>query len=160
MRLPDSKSMKTEMNQGRNLRERRPPSLTQLLPLLVGINLTLFNLHCCNARCHTSLFCALIFTTSDQPPSLPKLFRLKVHQEVAPHFKIFGTFLLNDETGSRVDSIKKACLGDPTDSVVSILQEWIAGRGKPLTWRTLIKTLRDCDLNPLAGEVEDFVAKL
>ena len=97
---------------------------------------------------------------SGQPPSLPQLFQLKVHQQVGPHYKIFGTFLLNDKTGSQVDSIKRACLGDPKDIVVSILQEWIAGRGKPLTWGTLIKTLRDCDLNPLADEVEDFVAKL
>ena len=49
---------------------------------------------------------------------------------------------------------------DPEDIVVSILQEWIAGRGRPLTWETLIKTLRDCDLNPLADEVEDFVVTL
>ena len=55
-----------------------------------------------------------------------------------------------------MDNIKRACLGDPKDIVVSILQEWIAGRGKPLTWETLIKTLRDCDFNPLADEVEDF----
>jgi hypothetical protein len=97
---------------------------------------------------------------ADPPPSLPELLQLKVHQQVGPHYKIFGTFLLNDKTGSQVDSIKRACLGDPKDIVVSILQEWIAGRGKPLTWGTLIKTLRDCDLNPLADEVEDFVAKL
>ena len=59
-----------------------------------------------------------------------------------------------------MDNIKRACLGDPKDIVVSILQEWIAGRGKPLTWGTLIKTLRDCDLNPLADEVEQSVLML
>ena len=59
-----------------------------------------------------------------------------------------------------MENIKKACLGEPTDIVASILQEWIAGRGRSLTWETLIKTLRDCDLNPLADEVEDFVVTL
>ena len=38
VRLPHSKTMKTEMNQGRNPWERRqPPLLTHLLPQLVGI---------------------------------------------------------------------------------------------------------------------------
>ena len=67
---------------------------------------------------------------------------------------MFGTFLLNDKTGCQVDNIKKACMGDPEDIVTSILQKWIAGKGRPLSWETLIKTLRDCDLNPLADEVE------
>ena len=107
------------------------------------------------------LLCSYFYyNTSDQPPSLPKLFRLKIHQEVAPHFKIFGTFLLNDETGSRVNSMEEECLRKPEKIVTKILEEWITGRGKPLTWGTLIKTLRDCDLNPLADEVKDFVAKL
>ena len=140
--------MKTKMNQGRNLQERRPPSQTQFLPQLVGISLTLFHLHCSNAT---------LLLYSDWTPSLPELFQLKIPQQVGPHYKIFGTFLLNDKTGSQVDNIRRACLGDPKDIVVSILQEWIAGRGRPLTWETLIKTLRDCDLNPLADEVEDSV---
>ena len=97
---------------------------------------------------------------SGLPPFLPELFHLKIPQKVGPHYTIFGTFLLNDKTGSEVENIKKACLGEPTDIVASILQEWIAGRGRPLTWETLIKTLRDSDLNPLADEVEDFAITL
>ena len=38
---------------------------------------------------------------------------------------------------------------------VTILEEWIAGRGKnPVSWKTLIKTLRNTGLNVLAGEIE------
>ena len=37
---------------------------------------------------------------------------------------------------------------------VAILEEWIAGRGKhPTTWETLIETMRDAELNVLAGEI-------
>ena len=37
---------------------------------------------------------------------------------------------------------------------VTILEEWIAGRGKhPVTWETLIATMRDAELNVLAGEI-------
>ena len=37
---------------------------------------------------------------------------------------------------------------------VTILEEWIAGRGKrPVTWETLIETMRDAELNVLAGEI-------
>ena len=38
--------------------------------------------------------------------------------------------------------------------VQKILQEWLEGRGlEPVTWETLIKTLRDSDLSALADEV-------
>ena len=37
---------------------------------------------------------------------------------------------------------------------VTILEEWIAGRGKhPVTWKTLTETLCDTGLSVLAGEI-------
>ena len=37
---------------------------------------------------------------------------------------------------------------------MTILEEWIAGKGKhPVTWTTLTETLRDTALNELAGEI-------
>ena len=46
------------------------------------------------------------------------------------------------------------CLGDTYITVVQILQEWLEGRGlEPVTWETLIRTLRDSDLSALADEV-------
>ena len=87
-------------------------------------------------------------------PSLPELLRLKIPQQVAAKHKTFGIFLLDDTTGSRVDGIKLACLGEPEDIVTKILQEWVGGRGAALTWDTLVKTLRDCELNTLADHVQ------
>ena len=69
-------------------------------------------------------------------------------------YKTFGTFLLNDKRGNLVDNIKKACQGEPEDIVMKILQEWVGGRGAALTWDTLVKTLRDCELTVLADEVQ------
>lgn len=38
---------------------------------------------------------------------------------------------------------------------VRILEVWIAGKGKlPVTWETLTQTLRNSELNVLAGEIE------
>ena len=88
------------------------------------------------------------------PPTLPQLLRLKIPQRVGANYSTFGIFLLNDTVGSRVRALKKECQGDTEDIILQILQEWLEGRGlEPVTWETLIKTLRDSDLSALADEV-------
>ena len=82
------------------------------------------------------------------------LLQLRIPQEVGAKYKIFGTFLLDDKRGNRVDSIKIASLGEPEDIVTRILQEWVGGRGAVLSWHTLVKTLRDCELAVLADEIQ------
>ena len=67
---------------------------------------------------------------------------------------MFGIILLNDETGSRIQSLKQACLGNPEDVMLRILQEWIEGKGLPLTWGSLVQTLRDIDLSVLADQIQ------
>ena len=94
---------------------------------------------------------------SGDAPSLPDLLRLKVPQQIGAHYKVFGTFLLNDETGSRVDAIKRAPLSEPEDIVINILQEWIAGRGKPRTWQALIETLKECELTVLTDKIQRWI---
>ena len=88
-------------------------------------------------------------------PSLPQLLRLKIPQRVEANYSTFGILLLNDTVGSRIRAIKMECLGNTYSTVVQILQEWLQGRGlEPVTWETLIKTLRDSDLSALADEVQ------
>ena len=82
------------------------------------------------------------------------LLQLRIPQEVGAKYKIFGTFLLDDKRGNRVDSIKIASLGEPEDIVTRILQEWVGGRGAVLSWHTLVKTLRDCELAVLADQIQ------
>ena len=91
---------------------------------------------------------------TEERPTLPKLLRFKIPQQVGPKYKIFGTFLLDDTMGNRVDNIELASLGKPEVIVTKILQEWVGGKGVALTWDTLVKTLRDCELNTLADHVQ------
>ena len=91
---------------------------------------------------------------SGEQPSLPELLRLKVPQQVGANYSTFGIFLLNDRTGSRVQSLKQACLGNPEDVMLRILQEWLEGKGLPVTWESLVQTLRDTNLSTLADEIQ------
>ena len=56
--------------------------------------------------------------------------------------------------GIRVESIELASLGKPEVIVTKILQEWIQGSDVALTWHALVKTLRKCELYPLAYNIE------
>ena len=88
-------------------------------------------------------------------PDLIQLKRLSIPRDVGSHFNDFGIFLLHDQNGARVKSIARAQEnnGDPEDIVTAILQQWLIGKGIPVTWDNLIQTLRDCQLNALADRV-------
>ena len=92
--------------------------------------------------------------TETEKPSLPKLFNLKVVEKIGTEYKIFGTFLLKDDTGFLVDAIKHDCLGMTHGITRKILQEWLAGKGEPVTWACLVETLHRCNLNALADEIQ------
>ena len=103
-------------------------------------------------------FCCMniiIICLLDQVPTLPELLQLKIPQHVGTEYKTFGAFLLHDKTGSRVNSFRQACLGDPENITTRILEEWLVGKGKPCTWQILIKTLRDCEFTVLADKIEE-----
>ena len=85
---------------------------------------------------------------------MPELLRLRVPQHVGVNYSTFGILLLNDETGSRVNMIENTCHGMPERITQKILQEWMEGKGLPLTWESLIRTLRDTELSTLADEIE------
>ena len=91
---------------------------------------------------------------SGERPSLPQLVCLKIPQQVGGNYLMFGIVLLNDETGSRVNAIDDECRGKSDRIIVKILQEWIEGKGLPVTWETLVQTLRDIDLSVLADQIQ------
>ena len=68
---------------------------------------------------------------------------------------MFGVLLLDDKTGSHVDIIVDDCRGKIEKIVRSILKEWLNGKGKPVTWETLIDTLRDCKHTDLADKIQE-----
>ena len=104
-------------------------------------------------RKHAIWFGATV--TEKKELTLPKLLQLKIHKKIGVNYMDFGIFLLNDDDGSQMDSIEMECQGRPEHIARKILQEWVLGRGKPLTWQTLVETLRDCELNVLADQIQE-----
>ena len=52
-------------------------------------------------------------------------------------------------------ALKKECQGVAHDVLLRILQEWLEGKGlEPVTWETLVKTLRNTKLFTLADSVK------
>ncbi len=99
----------------------------------------------------------------DQHPRLPELLRfdgrhatINIPQQISIKFKKFGVFLLNDATGARVDALVHQHREDAEAINQAVLQEWLQGMGKqPVTWRTLVDVLRDCQLNTLADDISE-----
>ena len=74
--------------------------------------------------------------------------------EIATKYVQFGTFLLDDRTGSRVKILAHKHHHDAEQINTEILQEWLTGRGKqPVTWQTLVEVLHDAELPMLAGDI-------
>lgn len=80
--------------------------------------------------------------------------KINIPSEISTKRFEFGLLLLDDYTGSRVDSL----IHKHSDHVAfntEVLQEWIAGKGKhPVTWKTLIEVLQEIEHNALAAEIE------
>ena len=80
---------------------------------------------------------------------------MNIPVEIATKYVEFGTFLLDDRTGSRVKIMAHKHLNDAKRINTEILQEWLTERGKqPVTWATLLEVLRDIELSALATEIE------
>lgn len=86
-------------------------------------------------------------------PSLSELLLLRVPQEVGANYFTFGIFLLRDKSGSHVDMIVDECHGKPEKVTCRILQEWILGKGIPVTWESLVETLRIIELSVFADKI-------
>ena len=118
-------------------------------------------LHCCVAekdvgaaeKKHIMWLDTPVVETSK--PSLPKLLQLKVPQKVGTRYSDFGIFLLNDEDGNLIETIEADCQRQCHSIVRKILTNWLRGGGKPVAWKELIETLRDCDLNELADTIQE-----
>ena len=78
-----------------------------------------------------------------QPPNLVQLLQLDIPQLVGVKYQNFGVHLLEDSTGRRIDIIVHDHPQDAEAINVQILKDWIAGKGKPRTWKALLFALRD-----------------
>ena len=98
----------------------------------------------------------------DTPPTLIECVRFRgrerrinIPQEIGVKYYQFGLFLLEDDTGARIQSIAHKHMNDAEQINMEVLEKWITGRGKqPITWKTLTEVLRDIEISTLAGEIE------
>ena len=83
--------------------------------------------------------------------------RINIPQEIGVKYYKFGLFLLEDDTGTMINSVHIALkhMNDTEQINTEVLQQWITGRGKhPITWKTLTVVLYDTGLSTLAGDIE------
>ena len=71
-------------------------------------------------------------------PSLDLLYKLSVPELVGNNYKKFGTLLLEDKTGIKVDNIEEELHGKLEAINTKILQHWLQGKGLPVTWKCLL----------------------
>ena len=114
---------------------------------------------------HGSSPCGYVFSAGDHPHlNILCHFPVKdsfidIAKEIATDYKLFGTQLLKDSNGSKVRIIEMKHK-DPVNIAVEILEQWLQGRGRmPVTWETLVKCLRDTNLNVLADIVESSLSE-
>ena len=79
---------------------------------------------------------------------------LNIPQQIGTKFFKFGVLLLNDETGAEVNAITTQYRDNAQQINLEVLRLWIGGKGKPLSWDTLIDVLKATGLNNLVGDIE------
>ena len=94
-----------------------------------------------------------------ETPTIPELLRLRIPERIGPiYYIIFGTLLLQDDTGSLMNSIQKQYSGNIEYIIVQILRMWLQGKGvQPVTWGSLIRVVRQCQSNILAADIEQAI---
>ena len=81
--------------------------------------------------------------------------RLNVIERISTNYTTFGTFLLQDDDGSKVSAIERTRQLNSALICEDIVKDWLQGKGKkPVTYTTLVQCLRDTDLNTLADDIE------
>ena len=80
---------------------------------------------------------------------------INISREIAPQYFEFGVHLLQDDTGACIQALEKELSQRAEDITNHILQKWIRGQGiRPVSWTTLINTLRKSDMKELAEKIE------
>ena len=101
---------------------------------------------------------------ADDRPDLLKLVNLpsksgniNIAEQIGTNYFLFGVLLLNDKTGVEINAIATKHREDAEQINLQILRLWIGGKGKPLSWDTLINVLKAIGLNTLAGDIQDSI---
>ena len=100
-------------------------------------------------------------------PTLPELLhfpvgeeRINIIEQIGTKYYEFGIHLLQDNTGSKMDTIMADCHGVSLNINRQILCKWIRGGGKqPVTWATLATEIDKCGLTELAKTIRKGKSK-
>ena len=99
---------------------------------------------------------------ADKRPNLIKLLNfpgkngnINIPEHIGTMYFKFGVLLLNDETGAEVRAIATQYQNNAEQINLEILSRWIEGKGKPLSWNTLIDILEKIGQKTLAGDIQD-----
>lgn len=103
--------------------------------------------------------------SADDRPNLTDLRKLPVKDgvqdivaEIQNDYIRLGGCLLKDEGGNKVHGIEIA-KHDPVAITEEILRQWRQGKGKAVTWQTLVDCLREAQLNVAADDIEGALSQ-
>ena len=100
------------------------------------------------------------YLVSGEKPTLPQLFTIGLPSRVGQRFQVFGTLLLQDEYGNKMENITENCRGRPEMITMEVLREWLAGKGVEVSWDSLISTLTQSELPLMARQIQMALDKL
>ena len=78
-----------------------------------------------------------------------------IPREVGVKYFSFGTHLLQDVTGAHIRTLEHELNRNGELINQRILQEWLSGEGRPVTWATLVEVLNIIEMGELAKKIED-----
>ena len=105
-----------------------------------------------------------IFPFMNNKPILTELHTLErndggksVHimERIGPQHNELAAYLLDDDYGDKLDIIKANANGLIMEINRNIFKSWLDGKGKNVSWKTLLYTVREkSQLNSLADDIE------
>ena len=116
-------------------------------------------------RLLTFCTCLHLYSAADDRPSLRNLLKfpsnrgnINIPEQIGTKYRSFGILLLKDDSGTIISALEHEWNRDAEKINRTILEKWICGKGlEPFTWDTLVKCLRDVDLNVLANDIEEIL---
>ena len=80
---------------------------------------------------------------------------VNILREVGVKYIQFGTHLLQDVTGAHIRTLEHELNRNGEGINYRILQEWLSGEGRPVTWATLVEVLNIIGMGELAKNIEE-----
>ena len=80
---------------------------------------------------------------------------VNIPREVGVRYFDFGTHLLQDTTGAFIRSLEIELKLNSECINQRILQQWLNGEGRPVSWATLVEILNIIQMGELAKKIED-----